>query len=129
MRKEERGMRKEGVRGFRDLVVWQRGIELAEEVYQVTRRLPREEMFGLTQQLRRAAVSVPSNIAEGHSRQSTGDYRHHLQMARGSAAEIQTQLLLAERLDLLPPGTNTKAMDLAEECTRMLATLIKKLRK
>jgi four helix bundle protein len=116
------------MKGFQELVVWQRAMELCEEIYRVAAKLPEQERFGLVQQVRRAAVSVPSNIAEGHSRQSTGDYRHHLQMARGSAAEIQTQLILAQRMAMIPPGTATKAMNLADECMKMLATLISKLR-
>jgi four helix bundle protein len=128
--KGARGMEnsEQKVRGFQDLTVWRKAMELCEEIYRATEKMPAHEQFGLTQQLRRAAISIPSNIAEGHSRQSTGDYRHHLQMARGSAAEVQTQLLLAERLYLLPKTMILKALQLSEECSRILATLIRKFR-
>ena len=116
------------MRGFQELVVWQRAMELCKEIYLVSAKLPEEERFGLVQQLRKAAVSVPSNIAEGYSRQTTGDYRHHLQMACGSTGEIQTQLMIADQLKMLTPGTATKAMNLAEECMKILATMVSKLR-
>ena len=120
--------RPQHVRGYKDLQVWQKGMDLTAEVYRITEKLPRREQFGLTQQVRRAAVSVPSNIAEGHSRQSTGDYRHHLQMARGSVAEVETQLLLTERLTLLAPTDLTHALTLTGELSRMLAALIARMR-
>ena|SRR5688572_2033746 len=78
--------------------VWQAGMELAESIYQLTATFPAQEMYGLTSQLRRAAVSVPSNIAEGHTRESTKEYLHHISMAQASLAEVQTQVELAGRL-------------------------------
>ena len=86
------------VNSFRDLRVWQAGMELAESIYQLTATFPKQEMYGLTSQLRRAAVSVPSNIAEGHTRESTKEYLHHISMAQASLAEVQTQVELAGRL-------------------------------
>ena len=131
MRNEERGMMNEGlgmrIEGYRGLMVWQKGMALCKEVYRVTRGLPEEERFGLTSQLRRAAVSVPSNIAEGHSRMATGDYRHHLQMARGSAAEVETQLLLCVELELLPAPAVETALGLCVEISKMSSSLITKL--
>ena len=91
------------VQNFRDLRVWQAAMVLAESVYEVTRCLPREELFGLSAQLRRAVVSVPSNIAEGHSRTGTGEHLHHLSIALGSLAEVQTQLELVQRLEFASP--------------------------
>ena len=86
------------VNSFRDLRVWQAGMELVESVYQLTQNFPSNEIYGLTSQLRRSAVSVPSNIAEGHTRESTKEYLHHLSMAQASLAEIQTQIEIAGRL-------------------------------
>jgi four helix bundle protein len=87
------------VKSFRDLDVWRLGVELAETVYRVTARFPKAELFGLTSQMRRAAVSIPSNIAEGRARNSTREFLHFLSISRGSLAELETQLELAIRLD------------------------------
>lgn len=84
---------------YQDLLVWQRSMGLVETVYRMTRELPVQEQWGLTAQMRRAAVSVPSNIAEGYGRHATGDYRHHLGIARGSLVELETQVLLCRRLE------------------------------
>lgn len=88
----------EGVRDFTDLRVWREGIDLAVLIYKMTESFPKDELYGLTSQLRRAAVSVPSNIAEGNARNRTGDYLRFLSMARGSLSEMKTQILIAERL-------------------------------
>jgi four helix bundle protein len=86
------------VNSFRDLRVWQAGMELVESVYGLTKNFPAHENYGLTSQVRRAAVSVPSNIAEGHTRESTKEYLHHLSMAQASLAEVQTQIEISGRL-------------------------------
>ncbi|MGA9669010.1 MAG: four helix bundle protein [Terracidiphilus sp.] len=86
------------VKSFRDLQVWQRSIQLSVSVYRLTKDFPREEIYGMTNQMRRASVSVASNIAEGHGRMSTGEYRQFLGMARGSNSELQTQLEIARAL-------------------------------
>jgi four helix bundle protein len=91
------------VKSFRDLRVWQRSLELVEEIYRVSAGFPQHEIYGLTNQLRRAAVSVPSNIAEGHTREHTKEYLHHVSMAQASLAEIETQLEIASRLKYLSP--------------------------
>jgi four helix bundle protein len=83
---------------FRDLRVWQRGMEMVEAVYGVSEAFPRTEIYGLTSQVRRAAISIPSNIAEGHTRASTKEFLHHLAVAQASLAEVDTQLELAARL-------------------------------
>src|SRR6266478_8268645 len=88
-------------KGFRDLRVWQCGMELVEEVYRLTRGFPKEELYGLTNQLRRAAVSIPSNIAEGQTRSHLKEFLQFLSMAQGSLAEVQTQIELAGRLRYL----------------------------
>jgi four helix bundle protein len=87
------------VNSFRDLDVWHLGVELAETVYRVTARFPRSELFALTSQMRRAAVSIPSNIAEGRTRSSTREFLYFLSVSKGSLAELETQLELAIRLD------------------------------
>jgi four helix bundle protein len=83
---------------FRDLDVWQRGMDVVEAVYRASARFPKAEAFGLSSQVRRAAVSVPSNIAEGHTRASTKDYLNHISIAQASLAEVETQLEIASRL-------------------------------
>jgi four helix bundle protein len=85
-------------RSFRELIVWQRSIQLAASIYRLTGIFPKQEMFGLTSQMRRSAVSVPSNIAEGHGMLSTGEFRQFLGIARGSNFELQTQLEIARTL-------------------------------
>ncbi|MEX2219852.1 MAG: four helix bundle protein [Phycisphaerales bacterium] len=113
------------VRTFRDLIAWQRGMELAEAVYAATRLMPDSERFGLISQLRRAAVSIPSNIAEGHARASRPDYIRFLRVARGSLAELSTQLELAVRLRHL--DRDPQLSDLVDEQARILQGLIKSL--
>src|SRR5215472_7891804 len=86
---------------FRELQVWQRGMQIVESVYRVSGGFPKSETYGLTSQVRRAAVSVPSNIAEGHTRASTKEYLRHISVAEGSLAEVETQLELAARLNYI----------------------------
>ena len=88
-------------RDFRDLHVWQESIKLAKEVYQLITQFPRDEKYGLTDQIRRAVVSIPSNIAEGQSRRQSGEFRHFLQYSLGSLAEVETQLILAQEFGYL----------------------------
>ena len=115
------------VSSYKDLLVWQRGMDLVVTVYQMTARLPASEQFGLISQMRRSAVSVPSNIAEGYGRQATGEYRHHLSIGRGSLLELETQLLLCQRLKYLPePETNSILAEITE-IGKMLGSLISKL--
>jgi four helix bundle protein len=89
------------VKSFRDLIVWQKSLDLAVQVYHATAKFPREELFGLTSQMRRAGVSTPSNTAEGQARNSTGEFRHFLGIALGSLAELETQVELSMRLQFL----------------------------
>ena len=115
------------VKSYKDLVVWQKALELVEMVYVVTSRFPREELYGLANQLRRAAVSVPSNIAEGHSRHSTAEFRHFLSIASGSLAEIETQLLIARRLNYIEPETLQNLLANHTEISKMTSALKNKL--
>lgn len=116
------------VKSYRELTVWQRSIDLTVALYQMTRSFPREEVFGLTSQLRRASVSIASNIAEGYGRGSKGEYRNFLGMARGSALEVQTQLVIAKKLGLGEPNQLSNAETLAEETGKMLWAMIEKLK-
>ena len=113
------------VRTFRDLIAWQKAMDLAQVTYRCTERMPVSEQFGLTHQMRRAAVSIPSNTAEGHARQSRGDYLKHLRIARASLAELFTQYELAVRLTMLT--RNQIMTDLLEEEDRILQALIRSL--
>lgn len=114
-------------KSFRELLVWQRAIELATILYKTTQKFPQEETFGLTSQLRRAGVSVASNIAEGYGRGTKGEYRSFLGMARGSALEIQTQLVIAGTLGFGDPLQIARAEELAEETSKMLWTIAHRL--
>jgi four helix bundle protein len=89
------------VKNYRELIVWQRAMDLVEEVYKSSRDFPREEVYVLTSQIRRAAVSIPSNIAEGQGRKSTSEFLHYLSIAHGSLREVETQTLIAYRLRYL----------------------------
>jgi four helix bundle protein len=111
-------------RSFRDLIVWQRAIELALSIYATTKAFPKDELFGLTSQLRRAAVSIPSNIAEGQGRTTPGEFKQILGIARGSTAETQTQLILARRLQLAPTELIDQSEALTAEAHKMLNALI-----
>ena len=107
----------------RKLVAWQLGMDLTEEIYSLSRRFPREEMFGLTAQIRRASVSIPSNIAEGDQRSSVLDKRHFVVVARGSVAEVETQLELAVRLEMISPDVVDRAFELLDHLGRVLTNL------
>jgi len=107
--------------------VWQRSMDLVERVYRIAASFPRSEQWGLTSQMRRAVISVPSNIAEGYGRQATGEYRHHLSIGRGSLLELETQVLLSNRLKYLQPSDADSVITEIEQISKMLATLISKL--
>lgn len=96
------------IKSFRDLRVWQLGVELSVAVYRLTETFPRDEIYGLTSQMRRAAASVPSNISEGHAREHTKEFLHYLSVAQGSLAELDTQLEIARRLGYCQDGDYTK---------------------
>ena len=115
------------VRTFRDLLVWQKGMQFVADVYRVTTGFPRAETLGLTAQLRRAAVSIPSNIAEGFARQSTIDFIRFLRISLGSLFEAQTQVELAERLGYLEHAGRGTLSSQGREIERMLTALIRSL--
>lgn len=105
---------------FRDLVVWQRAMQLTEAVYRLTREFPRDEQFGLTSQIRRSAVSIPSNISEGQGRLSPNEFRQFLGVARGSTREVQTQLEIARSLKFGSPKMIEEALALSDEVRKMV---------
>ena len=111
-------------RSYRELIAWQKAMKLVTEVYEATQRFPSEERYGLTNQLRRASVSVPSNIAEGQARFSQKEFHHFLSQARGSLVEIETQLLIARHLKYLQPAKADILLAAAEELARILNGLI-----
>lgn len=113
---------------FRDLIVWQKAMKLVTRIYQATRSFPKEELFGLTNQLRRAAVSIPSNIAEGQGRLTTGEFKNHLGIARGSLNEVQTQILLAFELEYLPEASANALIEMSDEVGKMLNGLLNSLK-
>ena len=112
---------------YKDLVVWQKGIALAKLIYQVTASFPAEEKFGLISQMRRAAVSIPSNIAEGQARHGTGEFIQFISHAEGSAAELDTQLILAVELGFARKEGVIQAYECVDEIRRMLNALRRKL--
>jgi four helix bundle protein len=114
------------IKSYRDLEAWQLGMTLVQQVYELTAMFPREEMFGLTSQLRRASISIPSHVAEGHQ-QSTRAYRYYVVRALGSQAECETQLELAIRLRLGPIDKCTEVQELAGRVGRILNGLLRSL--
>jgi four helix bundle protein len=113
--------------GYEDLLVWQKGMALVKMVYLITRAFPRDERFGLVSQMRRAAISVPSNIAEGQARHTTGEFVQFISIAEGSVAELNTQLLLSVELGFCTSDLIRESMELAQELRRMLIALRRKL--
>jgi four helix bundle protein len=112
---------------YQDLVVWQKGIQLAKLIYQITRSFPSEEKFGLIAQMRRAAVSIPSNVAEGQARRTTGEFIQFISHAEGSAAELDTQIILAVELSFCRKTDVLSIYELNDEIRRMLNALRRKL--
>ena len=112
---------------FKDLVVWQKGIALAKAIYQLTSRFPSAEKFGLVAQMRRAAVSIPSNIAEGQARHTTGEFIQFISHAEGSTAELETQLILSVELGFTTKEQIAKEFLLLDDIRRMLNGLRRKL--
>ncbi len=110
---------------YRELKVWQVSMDLVQSTYELTKRFPREELYGLTGQMRRAAVSIPSNIAEGYGREQKGFIAHSLRVALGSARELETQLLIALRLKFLGGNDASNAQKQCDEVGKMLRGLIR----
>jgi len=114
---------------FQDLTVWQRAMEMSESVYRLTKTFPKDELYGMTSQLRRASISVASNIAEGRGRGTTGEFKQFLCIAQGSTYEVHTQLLLAKRLKIGDEEMRQSAETLCIETSKMLGAFIASLGK
>ena len=117
------------IRNYRDLQTWKESINLVEDIYKITKSLPSEELYGLKSQIRRSAVSVPSNVAEGHGRKGTGEYLHHLSIAKGSLAELETQLILCVRLKYFSRENLKPIWQEAQSVGKLLSGLIRSLTK
>ena len=115
------------IKSYKDLVVWQKGIDLVVEVYRLTKLFPKEELYGLTSQMRRVAVSIPSNIAEGHCRKYRQEYKQFVRTAFGSGAELETQILISKRLSILSQNNFKIADELLLEVMKMLNSLDRSL--
>lgn len=116
------------LKSYKGLTVWQRSIQLVKEVFLLTNNFPRSEIYGIISQIRRAAVSISSNIAEGYGRGSRKEYNHFLTIAYGSALELETQLIIAKELNFAKAEDFLKAEMLLDEVLRMLNVMIKKLK-
>ncbi len=116
------------IKSYRDLIIWQKAVDLVTKVYSVTGNFPSSEIYGLTNQLRRCAVSIPSNIAEGYGRNSTADYKRFLQIAVGSLYELQTQVVIAFKLTYVSKEQYTELNDLSIEIDKMIYSIIQKLK-
>lgn len=114
---------KESLRDHKELLVWQKSILLVEIIYKRTQNFPKEEMFGLTSQIRRCSISIPSNIAEGHSRNTDGEFRQFLGIAKGSSAELETQIIIANKLSYLNLDDYNEISDLIIEIRKMISGL------
>ena len=117
------------VKYYQDLLVWQKAMDLAVMIYELTRKLPREERFSLADQMRRASVSIPSNIAEGQQRKTTKEFIQFLFVSKGSLAEIETQLILCMKLSYLNQEQIEPALQLCGDIGRMINALISRLQK
>ncbi|MBY5328824.1 four helix bundle protein [Rhizobium leguminosarum] len=115
------------INSYQDLKVWQRSMDLAVECYGLTKEFPKEEIYGLTSQVRRSAASIAANIAEGYGRESTGAYVHHLKIAQGSLKELETHLILSTRIGIATVSQTQLALSLIAEVGKMLWSLIRRL--
>ncbi len=115
------------IKSYKDLNIWKRSIGLVEEIYKITQNFPKEEMYGLTSQLRRSAVSIPSNIAEGFTRFHNKEYRQFLYISLGSCAELNTQIIISSHLSYLSSEKAERILNEIDEISKMIMGLIKKI--
>ncbi|MBN2588405.1 MAG: four helix bundle protein [Sedimentisphaerales bacterium] len=115
------------IKTYRDLIVWQKSMSLVTEIYKITKSFPKDEIYSLISQMRRCAISIPSNIAEGYGRNSTNDYIRFLNITMGSLYELQTQLEISLNLRYLKEETFNRFFELSREIERMLGSMIKKI--
>lgn len=123
------GMGTGKIQSYRDLQVWQQGMALAEDCYRLTRTFLKEEVYGMVSQIRRASVSIPANIAEGYEREHRNEYIRFLQIAQGTLKELETHLLLAERVELITPQTAQPILAQCESTGKLLRALLRALQK
>ena len=116
------------IKSYKDLIVWQKAMKLAKTIYTITKKFPKEEIYGLTSQLRRAAVSVACNIAEGQARNSTGEFKQFLGISKGSLAELETLLLLSNDLNLISSSELEEITIITDEVGKLLSGLLKSLK-
>jgi len=114
---------------YKDLKVWKNGIDFVEEIYKITAKFPEEEKFGLVSQMRRAAVSIPSNIAEGANYRSRKEFRKFIRIAKGSLSELETQLIISSKLGFILNESYNKIIEQSDQISRMLAGLMNSLKK
>ncbi|MBL7847182.1 MAG: four helix bundle protein [Cyclobacteriaceae bacterium] len=117
------------IKSYQDLIVWQKAMELVEKIYLETIRFPRTEVFGITAQMRRSAASIPSNIAEGHARNGTGEFRHFLGISKGSLAELETLIILSGKLNYLNATICESLMSKCSEVNKLINGLLRSLSK
>ena len=115
------------IKSYRDLHVWQEAMALTESCYRLTRKFPRDELFGLTSQIRRASSSIAANIAEGHGRENTGSFIQFLQIAQGSLKEVETHLILSARVEIVSKQNVDPLIEHSERLGKMLRSLIRSL--
>lgn len=118
----------EKIKNFKQLKIWQKGIEIVTDTYKITKKFPKDELYGLTSQIRRAAVSIPSNIAEGFKRSYSKEYSQFLHIALGSAAELETQLIIAKELGFIPESELNDISDKLDHVSKMISSLLNKLK-
>ena len=116
-----------GVNNFKDLKIWKIAIELVKRIYKVSSKLPKEELYGLTSQIRRSAISIPSNVAEGFRRQHNNEFKQFLYISLGSCAELETQIIIVEELGYIDKNQTTKLLEDLDYICIMTSNLIKKL--
>jgi len=116
------------INNFKDLIIWQKGMDIAEKCYFLTKLFPRDELYSMVQQIRRSSVSIPANIAEGYGRRATGDYIRFLNIAQGSVNELETHLILSKRVGLSTNKDTESIIYWLHEESRMINSLIKKLK-
>ena len=117
----------EMIKNFRDLKIWQKGIDIVEDVYKITRAFPKEEIYGLTSQMRRCAVSIPSNIAEGFKRYHSKEYKQFLYVTLGSSAELETQLVISQKIRYINERQAEGILEKINHLSRMITVLMRKL--
>jgi four helix bundle protein len=118
----------EKILSFKQLKIWQKGIEIVEDVYKLTQEFPKEEQYGLISQMRRAAVSIPSNIAEGFKRRHSKEYKQFLHIAFGSVAELETEMIIAEKLGFLSKEAAVALSEKIDHWSRMTTVLLSRLK-